>query len=84
VNQLFSSACPVALSGSRLNTLADGDLPVYLLVHGSKDNWVRLKWLVDFATWMRQTADQDWGMIRWKMEEIGLGRSLLQGVLLAH
>jgi hypothetical protein len=82
--QIRSRAHPMEVSGRTLYSLADEDFPVYLLIHGSRHNWVRLKWLVDFAVWMRRTGDQAWEDLILRMEEIGLARSLAQGVLLAH
>lgn len=84
VQQIFSRARPCRLSGSNIYTLADQDLSFYLVVHGSKDNWARLKWLVDFAVWMRGAADQDWHALIAGIETAGLQRSLAQGVLLAN
>jgi hypothetical protein len=82
--QMLARVQAAAQAGSGLLTLAEQDLPVYLLVHGSKHNWVRLKWLVDFAAWMRQAGSQDLQDLAAAMQALGLSRSLGQGLLLTH
>jgi hypothetical protein len=84
VEQMLSRLQPLPQFGGRLLTLAEQDLPVYLLVHGSKHNWVRLKWLVDFAAWLRQANQADWQALQVRMAELGLQRSLGQGARLAN
>ncbi len=84
VRQMLSRTRPMALAGTSLNVLSDEDLPVNLLIHGSKHSWLRLKWLVDFVVWMRQPVDPDWGGLKTRMDDLGLQRMLGQGVLLAN
>ncbi len=84
VHQMLMRARSLSQSGSRLAALADEDLPTYLLIHGSKHNWVRLKWLVDFAVWMRGAGPLEWQALEVRMGELGLQRVLGQGVLLAN
>jgi hypothetical protein len=81
---MLSRARPTALAGASIDTLSKEDLPAYLLIHGSRHSWARLKWLVDFVVWIRRTTDPDWEGLKMKMEDLGLQRSLVQGVLLAH
>jgi hypothetical protein len=84
VEQMLSRLQPLPQFGGQLFGLADQDLPVYLLVHGSKHNWVRLKWLVDFAAWLRQASQPDWQALQERMAELDLQRSLGQGAWLVH
>ena len=84
MRQIQARLRPLEQSCSRLYALADEDLPVYLLVHGSKHNWVRLKWLVDFVAWMQTAGDRDWSALQARMADLGLQRLLGQGLLLAH
>ncbi len=84
IQQMLSRARPLPQSDNRLHSLADEDLPVYLLVHGSKHNWVRLKWLVDFAAWMRRAEPREWQALQARMEALDLQRLLGQGALLAN
>ena len=83
VEQMFSRLQPLPQFGGQLFELAEEDLPVYLLVHGSKHNWVRLKWLVDFTAWLRRASKADWQALQERMAELGLQRSLGQGAWLA-
>ncbi len=82
--QMLSRIQALPRGDGGLFTLAEQDLPVYLLIHGSKHNWVRLKWLVDFVAWMRQAGSQDTQALAASMHALGLSRSLGQGFLLAH
>jgi hypothetical protein len=84
VNQMLSRARPLAQSGGQLKCLAGEDLPAFLLLHGSKHNWVRLKWLVDYAAWLRSASTRDWQALQTKMADFGLLRCLGQGTLLAQ
>ncbi len=84
VRQMLSRARSIALAGTSLYVLSEQDLPVNLLIHGSKHSWARLKWLVDFMVWMRQPVDPDWEGLKTRMADLGLQRMLAQGVLLAN
>jgi len=84
VRQMLSRTKSMAFAGPGLHVLSDEDLPVNLLIHGSKHSWLRLKWLVDFVVWMRQPVEPDWEELKQKMENLGLQRMLGQGVLLAN
>jgi hypothetical protein len=64
--------------------LSEEDLPINLLIHGSLHCWIRLKWLVDFVTWMRKASESDWEGLKTRMIDLGLQRLLVQGVLLAN
>lgn len=83
VHQMVERALPVSPAVSGLSTLAAGDLPVYLLLHGAGHRWVRLKWPLDFAVWMRRASSQDWEALLGRMQALGLERLLAQGALLA-
>jgi hypothetical protein len=82
--QMLSRARSIRLTGAKFSMLSEEDLPVNLLIHGSLHCWIRLKWLVDFAAWMRQSANPDWEGLKTRMQELGLQRLLAQGVLLAN
>jgi hypothetical protein len=84
VRQMLSRTRSMTFAGTSLDVLSDEDLPVNLLIHGSKHSWLRLKWLVDFVVWMRQPVEPDWDGLKKKMEDLGLQRMLGQGVLLAN
>lgn len=84
VRNMLARSRPTALAGTTVYTLAQEDLPVYLLIHGSLHSWARLKWLVDFVVWMRRASDADREGLKTRMEDLGLQRSLAQGIVLAN
>jgi hypothetical protein len=84
VSQMLDRARPIMIAGATLGTLSEEDLPISLLIHGSLHSWIRLKWLVDFVVWMRRATDSDWEGLKTRMDDLGLQRLLLQGVLLAN
>ena len=54
-----------------------------LIHHGAKDNWVRLKHLMDFALWMHQFANtSDWTEKTRQIKEYGLEKTFAQGLFL--
>lgn len=54
-----------------------------LIHHGAKDNWVRLKYLMDFALWMSQFADTtDWIKKQRQIQAYKLEKAFVQGLYL--
>lgn len=54
-----------------------------LVHHGAKDNWVRLKHLMDFALWMHQFANtSDWIEKKKQIQEYGLEKVFARGLFL--
>lgn len=54
-DRLRQCAVQTEVGGHRFAALADGDLLVYLAVHGQLHGWSRLKWLCDFAALLATT-----------------------------
>jgi hypothetical protein len=81
---MLDRARPMAVAGAHLHALSDEDLPVFLVIHGSRHAFARLKWLVDYVSWVRATPDPDWEGLRARLEGLGLQRMLAQAALLAQ
>ena len=55
---LSASAVSVEIGGHAFASLGDGDLMVYLAIHGQLHRWSRLKWLCDMAA-LLASMDED-------------------------
>lgn len=84
VQAMLARLAPLTPAGGGPLTLSEQDLPVYLLAHGAKHNWVRLKWLVDFAAWTRTANSQDWQALQAGLQALGLERILGQALFLCR
>jgi Uncharacterised nucleotidyltransferase len=78
---------PVDLGGKNVHTFsADDALPVYC-IHGTKDFWAKLVWIVDIAEMLRTFPHLDWDAV-WRTSErlraqrmVHLGLALAAGIL---
>lgn len=73
----------LSIGGSALSCLADGDLLLYLCLHGALHQWMRLKWLCDIAALLRSAPAIDWSAWSKRVEQIGLQQPLRRSLLLA-
>lgn len=67
---------PIRMLGAETETL-------YLFDHGTRHGWFRLFWLVDIAV-LVTTGQTNWDRIAARAREVGLSRSVSQGLVLAH
>lgn len=70
--------------GVSLPTLADDELFAYLAVHGASSAWFRLKWISDFAAFLRGRSAEQIGRLYRRSQELGAGRAAGQALLLAN
>jgi hypothetical protein len=80
---LLRSLLPFNYGGTTLNVLPFLDNSLYLFAHGSSHKWFRLKWLSDIAR-LSCIETQDWGKLFSYAEELGLDRTVAQGLLLSN
>jgi Uncharacterised nucleotidyltransferase len=86
-DNLFCRLQPISLSNHSLHSLCPEDLLLYLCIHGSKERWRSLKWIVDVAEVIRHHPKIDWDYLvkQSKNERIErmffLGLSLAQNIL---
>jgi hypothetical protein len=66
---------------AQLATLAPGPLFAYLVFHGARHLWARLKWLTDVAALLH---DADVEALYHEARELGAGRCPGLGIMLAH
>lgn len=84
VDFFFASSRFVSLAGRRVRTLDPTSLVLSLCVHGAKDFWAQLKWVVDLAEFLRVHAALEWGEVLRRAEALRSERMLRLGFLLAE
>lgn len=77
-----SQAVTVA-NGVTLPTLTNDELFAYLCVHGASSAWFRLKWITDFAAWLRRMGVGQVARMYDRSQQLGAGRAAGQALLLA-
>jgi len=73
----------IQLGDSRVATLRDDALFVYLCVHGAQHRWSRLKWLADAVALLATQSDDAQTLYR-KAVAVGAGRCAAQTLLLCE
>jgi hypothetical protein len=74
----------VSLSGREIPTLCPEDALVALCIHGAKDFWARLIWIVDIAELVRAHPQFDWDVVWRRAEDLGAQRLVQLGLRLAQ
>lgn len=72
------------LMGKKVLSPTPEDLLLILCVHGTKDLWARLEWIVGIAELIRNHPDLDWAAARKLAKESGAERILFLGLFLAR
>lgn len=80
---LWRRPTAVAVAGTEFATLADGDLFLYLCVHGSTHAWFRLKWLADIGALLRRMQGDALAGIAAHARALGVERPFHQALILA-
>jgi Uncharacterised nucleotidyltransferase len=83
IEEMISRKQRVLLEGRDVPALSLEDEVVFDCVHGGKDFWARLMWVCDVAAILERQPDIDWEKTRRSAAEVGAGRMLRTGVLLA-
>src|SRR5262249_7102463 len=73
----------VTIAGRTVPTLAHDDLALFLAAHGTKEGWLSLKWVCDFAELLRKYQDIDWVAVLDRAHRSHSSRSLLLATDLA-
>lgn len=74
----------VSLSGRKIPTLCPEDTLVALCIHGAKDFWARLIWIVDIAEMIRAHPQLEWNRVWGRAESLRVQRMVQLGVRLAQ
>ncbi len=73
-----------SFSGQRIMAFTPEDELIILCCHGSKEKWLKLKWVVDVAEYLKQNPSLDWPTIIGRAKAQGLQRITLLGLGLAQ
>lgn len=80
----LSPARTVEIGGRALRTLEDDALLAYLLVHGTRHAWSRLKWLADVAALLARYPVEAIEPLYRRVQLLETGRAAAVGLLLCH
>jgi Uncharacterised nucleotidyltransferase len=83
IDEMIARKRRVLLEGRDVPALSLEDEVVFDCVHGGKDFWERLMWVSDVAAILVRHSEIDWEKTRRGAAEVGAGRMLRTGVLLA-
>ncbi|MCZ6800756.1 MAG: nucleotidyltransferase family protein [Nitrospirae bacterium] len=83
IEQLWQRIQPVTLGGESVPSFHREDLLLLLCVHGSKDDWCRLKWISDIAELLRLNQGVNWQAIFEQARKLRSMRILSLGLFLA-
>ncbi len=81
--QMWNERTELTLAGKKIPVLNDEENFLYLVFHGSKHNWSRLKWLCDIVELIKK-GNLDWNSIALKAKNLCIEHLLAQTLLLAH
>jgi hypothetical protein len=73
----------VKIEGKELSTFSETHTALLLAAHGFKEKWRSLKWLCDFAEFVRSHRGIDWEWVAGRTQRMGQFRALLATVLLS-
>lgn len=82
-NALWASRAQASLNGKQVGIFNPVETLLYLVFHGSKHLWVRLKWLCDIQA-ILQKGDVDWACVSRKAGEIQIQHLLAQALILSN
>ena len=77
VDELLDSPQRLSLGNTVLSAPDDGELARLLAGHGTKEGWLYLKWLRDFAVLVDGKRDLDWTKIHYAAERQHAGDTVL-------
>ena len=80
----FARAITVPLDGRQVPAFAPADLLSFLSLHGSKDLWERMGWVVDIAELLQNTPSFDWDQAMRLARESRVQRMAFLGIALAQ
>ncbi len=84
ISELAKILVPVNLAGQEVRTFTPEVTLLMLCIHGSKDFWERLSWIVDVSEMVQARPDLDWHEIVVRADSLEARRMLHVGLLLAH
>ncbi len=82
-DRLWQRALPSEVLGAPCLRLPPEDKLLVLCLHGAKERWRKLKWIIDIAAYVSVHPDIDWRRLRAEAAEQGCARMLALGLSLA-
>ncbi|MDR3598922.1 MAG: nucleotidyltransferase family protein [Desulfosporosinus sp.] len=82
-NEVWDRRDSVEISGSKLNILSPEENFLYLVFHGSKHGWMRLRWLCDVSEIIKKN-DLQWVSVIKRAEHLDVLYMLVQALVLAR
>lgn len=83
LDDLSHGLVPISLSGRELQTFSPEDALPILCIHGSKDFWERMSWVVDISEMIRSQPQLDWDKVLLLARSLKAQRMLSLGLILA-
>lgn len=77
VSEIWETLKRVSVLKCDIPTLGPNELAIYLAGHGTKDWWVSLGWVTDFAEFLSQNPGLDWTALHRRAQMNHCGRSVL-------
>ncbi|MDB5243919.1 MAG: hypothetical protein JWP57_4545 [Spirosoma sp.] len=84
VDDVFARARAGQVLGHEVRVMAPEDTFLVLALHGCKERWRRLVWVVDVAEYLKSNPDLDWDIAFRRARACGLERCSLLALHLAH
>ena len=81
--EVFGRVRKATIAGREIPTLADEDLAFFLAARGTKEGWIRLIWVCDFAEFLRTRLGIDWATVLDLAQRAHSSGPLLLAILLA-
>ena len=81
---LWDRVSPIEIDGRLTLTLSPEDTLLVACLHGGKEKWWRLLWVVDIAAFIDRNPALDWLVTMARAEASGMRRMLLLGLALAR
>ncbi|MEM1367231.1 MAG: nucleotidyltransferase family protein [Cyanobacteria bacterium P01_H01_bin.15] len=82
LNPFWQRSQTINFQGKQTQTFTPEDWLLILCIHGSKDNWKRLKWLCDLEALLSTYPDLDWRVVISRAQELGWEQPLIIGLAL--
>lgn len=81
---LWARRQTIRLAGHPIQTFSNGDLLLYLCVHGAKHYWRRLEWIAAVAELIQSTPATEWSLVIRRAGDANSRKILSLGLLLAR
>lgn len=81
---LWGRSVEIEFNGQTVRSFAPEDELIILCLHGCKEKWSKLKWVVDVAEFVNSHAELDWGEVFVRAESQGVARMVRLALLVGQ